>query len=173
MRRGLAAGNWKMNGTAASLAEIEALKTAHTDPKVDILICPPATLVARLAAVAGGKIATGGQDCHAAASGAHTGDIAADMLVDAGAPAVIVGHSERRADHHESDEMVRAKAEAGIGAGLMAVICCGESLAQREGGETLAVIGAQIAGSVPDSATGANTRPSTRSPRCTISFAPA
>ena len=157
MRRGLAAGNWKMNGTGASLVEIEALKAAHGAPAVDVLICPPATLVARLAAAAAGSaIATGGQDCHANASGAHTGDIAADMLVDAGASHVIVGHSERRADHGESDADVRAKAEAALAAGLVAVICLGESLEQREGGETLEVIGAQLAGSLPDGLTGAS-----------------
>ncbi len=157
MRRGLAAGNWKMNGTAESLAEIEALNAAHAEAGVDILICPPATLVARLAAVAGESIAVGGQDCHMAAKGAHTGDIAAGMLVDAGASHVIVGHSERRADHGESDADIRAKTEAAHGAGLVAVVCCGESLEQREAGETLGVIGAQLAGSLPDAVTGADT----------------
>ena len=156
MRRGLAAGNWKMNGTGASLGEIDALKAAHPAPKVDILVCPPATLVARMAAVAAGTpVAVGGEDCHAAENGAHTGDISAAMLVDAGATAVIVGHSERRADHHETDAMVRAKAEAALGVGLTAVICLGESLEQREAGETLDVIGAQLAGSLPDGLTGA------------------
>ncbi len=157
MRRGLAAGNWKMNGTAESLAEIEALNAAHAEAGVDILICPPATLVARLAAVAGASIAVGGQDCHMAAKGAHTGDISAGMLVDAGASHVIVGHSERRADHGESDADIRAKTEAAHGAGLVAVVCCGESLEQREAGETLGVIGAQLAGSLPDAVTGADT----------------
>jgi len=158
MRRKLAAGNWKMNGTSASLAEVEALKAAHPTPAVDILLCPPATLIDRFAAVTkGSAIATGGQDCHAKVSGAHTGDISAEMLVDAGATAVIVGHSERRADHGETDAMVAAKAEAAHGAGLLAVICLGESLEQREAGETLAIIGAQLAGSVPEGATGANT----------------
>ncbi len=157
MRRGLAAGNWKMNGTGASLAEIEALTAAHPDPSVDILICPPATLLARMSdAVAGGPVATGGQDCHAAVSGAHTGDISAEMLRDAGASHVIVGHSERRADHHEADADVRAKAEAAMRAGLVAVICLGESLTEREAGRTLDVIGAQLAGSLPDGLTGAN-----------------
>jgi hypothetical protein len=100
----LAAGNWKMNGTGASLGEIEALKAAHGDPAVDVLICPPATLVARMAAAAeGAAVAVGGQDCHAAETGAHTGDISAGMLADAGATAVIVGHSERREDHGETD----------------------------------------------------------------------
>ncbi|GKY87584.1 triosephosphate isomerase [Sinisalibacter aestuarii] len=146
-----------MNGTSASLGEIEALKAAHTAPKVDILICPPATLLNRLSvAAAGSAIATGGEDCHAAENGAHTGDISAEMLVDAGASHVIVGHSERRADHHESDADVRAKAGAALRAGLTAVICLGESLDQREGGETLDVIGSQLAGSLPDGLTGAN-----------------
>ena len=157
MRRGLAAGNWKMNGTGASLGEIAALKTAHTDPKVDILICPPATLLDRLSAAAkGSAIATGGEDCHAAEKGAHTGDVSAEMLADAGATHVIVGHSERRADHHESDADVRAKALAAHRAGLTAVICLGESLDQREGGQTLDVIATQLAGSLPDGLTGAN-----------------
>ena len=157
MRRGLAAGNWKMNGTGASLGEIEALKAAHGDPKVDVLICPPATLVARMAAAAAGSaVAVGGQDCHAAEKGAHTGDISVGMLVDAGATAVIVGHSERREDHGESDAHVRAKAEAALAGGLTAVICLGESLVEREGGLTLDIVGAQLAGSLPDGLTGAN-----------------
>jgi len=158
MRRGLAAGNWKMNGTGASLGEIEALKTAHGDPKVDVLICPPATLVERMAAAAAGSaIAVGGQDCHAAESGAHTGDISAAMLTDAGASHVIVGHSERRADHGETDADVRAKAEAARAGGLVAVICIGESLEEREAGRTLDVIGSQLGGSLPDGLTGAGT----------------
>jgi len=157
MRRGLAAGNWKMNGTAASLGEVEALKTAHTAPGVDILICPPATLLDRLSAVAkGSAIATGAQDCHAAESGAHTGDISTAMIADAGGSHVILGHSERRADHHESDAQVHAKAEAALAGGLVAVICLGESLEQRESGQTLEVIGTQLAGSLPDGLTGAN-----------------
>ena len=157
MRRGLAAGNWKMNGTAASLGEVEALKTAHTAPGVDILICPPATLLDRLSAVAkGSAIATGAQDCHAAEAGAHTGDISTAMIADAGGSHVILGHSERRADHHESDAQVHAKAEAALAGGLVAVICLGESLEQRESGQTLEVIGTQLAGSLPDGLTGAN-----------------
>jgi triosephosphate isomerase len=157
MRRGLAAGNWKMNGMAASLGEIEALKAAHGAPKVDILICPPATLLDRLSALAAGSaIATGGEDCHAAESGAHTGDVSAEMLADAGAAYVIVGHSERRADHHETDADVRAKTEAAHRAGLTAVICLGESLEEREAGQTLDVIGTQLAGSLPDGLTGTN-----------------
>ena len=140
-----------MNGLGASLSEVALLAEAHPAPGCDILLCPPATLLERMsAATKGSAIATGGQDCHAAASGAHTGDIAANMLVDAGASHVIVGHSERRADHGETSAEVRAKAEAALAAGLCAVVCIGETLAQREAGETLAVIGDQLAHSVPD-----------------------
>ena len=156
MRRKLAAGNWKMNGTRASLAEVAALIAAHPNPDCEVLLCPPATLIAPMVASVGtAPYHVGGQDCHAAISGAHTGDIAAAMLADAGASHVIVGHSERRADHFESDAQVRAKALAAQAAGLMAVICVGETEAQRDAGQTLAVIGAQLAGSVPDGATGA------------------
>ena len=157
MRRKLAAGNWKMNGTKASLAEVAALIAAHPDPKSEVLLCPPATLVAAMVAAAAGKIAVGGQDCHMKAAGAHTGDIAAEMLAYCGASHVILGHSERRADHGESSEMVAAKATAARAAGLVAVICVGETEAQRDAGETLALVGAQLAGSVPDGATAANT----------------
>ena len=155
MKRKLAAGNWKMNGTGADLAELARLVTAHPDPACEILICPPATLVHRAAGLSqGGALKIGGQDCHAAQSGAHTGDISADMLRDAGASHVITGHSERRQDHGESDAAVRAKSEAAIAAGLVAVICVGESLEQREAGETLALIGSQLDGSIPDGITG-------------------
>ncbi|MCG6904040.1 MAG: triose-phosphate isomerase [Rhodobacter sp.] len=151
-RRKLAAGNWKMNGLGADLAEIDALAAAHAGAACDILICPPATLLSRMAERAGTTVALGGQDCHAKAAGAHTGDISAAMLAEAGARYVIVGHSERRADHGESDADVCAKASAAIAAGLHAVVCVGETLEQREAGETLSVIGAQLAGSVPDGA---------------------
>lgn len=155
--RKLAAGNWKMNGTLAALAEIDAL-LAGEEPECDVLICPPATLIHPMVArVAGGGIAVGGQDCHANAAGAHTGDIAAAQLADAGATHVIVGHSERRADHGESDATVAAKAAAAHAAGLTAVICVGETEAQRDAGTTLDVIAAQLAGSVPDGATARNT----------------
>jgi len=155
--RKLAAGNWKMNGTTAALAEVSALLAAHPAPACEMLLCPPATLIAQMAAAARGSVLrVGGQDCHARAAGAHTGDISAPMLVDAGASHVILGHSERRADHFESDAMVRAKAEAALTAGLVAVICVGESEAQHDDGQTLAVIGAQLAGSVPDAASVAN-----------------
>ena len=158
MRRKLAAGNWKMNGTSADLAEVTALIAAHPAPGIDVLLCPPATLIARMQAAKGSHgIAIGGQDCHANGKGAHTGDISATMLADAGASHVILGHSERRADHGESDAQVLAKSNAAHAAGLIAVICIGETLAQREGGTTLDIIGTQLAGSLPDSATGSNT----------------
>ncbi|KUP92252.1 triose-phosphate isomerase [Tritonibacter horizontis] len=156
MARKLAAGNWKMNGTGGNLTELQALAGQDLPNSVDILICPPATLLSRAAALAGG-IAIGGQDCHAVASGAHTGDISADMLRDAGATYVILGHSERRTDHGETSETVRAKAEAAIAAGLCAVICIGETLEERETGQTLSVVERQLAGSLPDVTTAANT----------------
>ena len=155
MRKKLAAGNWKMNGTTASLAEVDALLASHVNPKCEILLCPPATLVAAMAARVGdGALHTGGQDCHADASGAHTGDISADMLVDAGASHVLVGHSERRQDHAESDADVCNKAKAAIAAGLVTVVCCGESDDQRVAGNTLDIIAGQLAGSIPDDVTG-------------------
>ncbi len=156
MRRKLAAGNWKMNGTRADLAEIAALAEAHPEPGCEVLICPPATLIDRARAVAGPSVALGGQDCHAAGSGAHTGDISAVMLLDAGAHYVILGHSERREDHGESSDMVRDKARAAMEAGLRAIVCIGESLAQREAQNTLDIIAGQLSHSIPDSATGEN-----------------
>ncbi|MCF1708431.1 triose-phosphate isomerase [Tabrizicola sp. J26] len=155
--RKLAAGNWKMNGLTAQLPEVTALIAAHPSPSCDVLLCPPSTLVAAMASTAAGRIAVGGQDCHPKASGAHTGDISAAMLKDAGASYVILGHSERRADHGEGDALVRAKAEAAWVAGLIAIICVGETEAERDAGKTLAVIGTQLAGSVPDGASSANT----------------
>ncbi|SIS71165.1 triosephosphate isomerase [Roseivivax lentus] len=151
MTRKIAAGNWKMNGTGASLAELETL-AARTPGTAEMVICPPATLISRAVDKAG-PVAIGGQDCHAAASGAHTGDVSAEMLRDAGATYVITGHSERRADHGESDADVAAKTRAGWEAGLTVILCVGESLAEREAGRTLDVVGAQLAGSVPDGAT--------------------
>ncbi len=157
MRRKLAAGNWKMNGTTAALSELGALARAFPSPTVDVLICPPATLLHRAAqTVQETGITVGGQDCHAATSGAHTGDISADMLGDAGASAVILGHSERREDHDEQNEDVRAKARAAMDAGLKAIICVGESLEQREAANTLDIIGGQMSGSIPDQSTGEN-----------------
>jgi triosephosphate isomerase len=158
MRRRLAAGNWKMNGTRASLGEVTALSASGCPASVDVLICPPATLLGEVArAVVGSGIAAGGQDCHSAASGAHTGDISAAMLADAGATAVILGHSERRTDHGETDALVRAKADAARAAGLVRVICLGETLAERDEDRTLDVVGHQLDRSVPDGATAADT----------------
>jgi triosephosphate isomerase len=152
----LAAGNWKMNGTVAALAEVSALVAAHPAPACEMLLCPPATLITAMAALAkGSALAVGGQDCHAKESGAHTGDISAAMLKEAGASYVILGHSERRADHGETDVQVLAKAQAAIAAGLVAVVCIGETEAQRDAGDTLTVIGAQLDGSVPADATAA------------------
>ncbi|WP_108882956.1 triose-phosphate isomerase [Anderseniella sp. Alg231-50] len=156
----LAAGNWKMNGLKASVSEINALKDSldGAAPACDVMICPPATLVLPLAdAAAGSAVQIGAQDCHTAVSGAHTGDISAAMLKDAGAAAVIVGHSERRADHGETSELVKTKAEAAIAAGLTAIVCLGETLAEREAGDTLSVVHAQLNGSLPGGATGATT----------------
>lgn len=156
MRRKLAAGNWKMNGLQDNLAELDALVQGFGAANCDILICPPATLIHRAASVSGDGIAIGGQDCHMAETGAHTGDISAQMLKDAGASYVILGHSERREDHDESDHDVRLKAKAAIKAGLKVVICCGESLEEREANNTLDIIGGQLAGSIPDEVTGEN-----------------
>ena len=157
-RRKLAAGNWKMNGLAAQLSEIDALVAACPTPGCDVLICPPATLLAPMAQrAAGSVVAVGGQDCHASESGAHTGDVSAAMLRDAGAAYVILGHSERRADHGESDETVRAKTQAAWAAGLVAIVCVGETESQRDAGEALSVVAGQLAGSLPEGATAANT----------------
>jgi triosephosphate isomerase len=153
-RRKLVAGNWKMNGLKASLSEVRAMVDGAAGlPGVDLAICPPATLVSAVSgALAGSRIGLGGQDCHAEVSGAYTGDTSAEMLADAGAGYVIVGHSERRAAHAETDAMVAAKARAAYRAGLVPIICVGESLQQRDANETLAVITRQLAGSVPDTA---------------------
>ncbi len=146
----LAAGNWKMNGLDASLEELDALVAAHGSAGCDVLICPPATLISRaVERVAATEIRIGGQDCHMAASGAHTGDISAQMLADAGASYVILGHSERRADHGERNEDVSAKAVAAASTGLTPIICVGETLDEREAGQTLDVVGSQLKGSVP------------------------
>jgi triosephosphate isomerase len=156
LRRPLIAGNWKMNGLMASLAELDRIVAGApaVTPKTDLLVCPPATLIAACAArVAASPVAIGGQDCHAEAAGAFTGDISAEMLKDAGARAVIVGHSERRTLHKESDADVRAKALAAWRAGLTAVVCVGESRDERQAGKALDVVGGQIAGSLPDAVT--------------------
>jgi triosephosphate isomerase (TIM) len=154
--RPLIAGNWKMNGLKASLAEFEAMLAGAPQlaAKADLLVCPPATLIATLAEKARGSktLSIGGQDCHPKASGAHTGDISAEMLADAGATAVIVGHSERRADHGETDELVRQKAEAAWRAGLTAIVCIGETRHHRDSGKTLDICGGQLTGSLPDGA---------------------
>lgn len=153
----LVAGNWKMNGVSANLAEVQALDRAIAQRGVggpDVIICPPATLIAAFAgALRGGRVAIGGQDCHPKPSGAHTGDIAAEMLRDAGATSVIVGHSERRTDHGETNALVRAKAEAALRAGLTAIVCIGETADERKSGATLAVVTGQLEASLPKGAT--------------------
>ena len=156
----LVAGNWKMNGTTAALKEARLLAGMLKDVrlKCEVMICPPATLITSIKSVVkGAKIRLGGQDCHWHAHGAHTGDISAEMLKDAGCSAVIVGHSERRADHGETDETVRLKAEAAYRAGLTAIICIGEPLEERKGGRTLEVIARQLKGSLPMNAVPTNT----------------
>ncbi|WP_290817168.1 triose-phosphate isomerase [Aquidulcibacter sp.] len=150
----LLVGNWKMNGLKASLAEaslIAASAAAAKSHAIQLAICPPATLLASLSeAVAGTGLLTGAQDCHEKVSGAHTGDISAAMIQDAGGHFVIVGHSERRADHHETSAVVRAKAQAGLDAGLVPIICVGETRAEREAGQAEAIVLGQVDGSVPD-----------------------
>ncbi len=158
MRRKLAAGNWKMNGLTDALDQVKALTDAFPDPDVDVLLCPPATLIAQMAWARGAHpLQIGGQDCHAQTSGAHTGDISAPMLKDAGASHVIVGHSERRADHGETDATVADKAAAAQAAGLIAIICVGETLAQRDAGDAVAVVTDQLRGSLPAGSTAGNT----------------
>jgi triosephosphate isomerase (TIM) len=154
--RPLIAGNWKMNGLRSSMAEFEAMLAGASKvaAKADLLVCPPATLIAAFAAkLAGSKgLMIGGQDCHPKPSGAHTGDISAEMLADAGASAVIVGHSERRADHGEGDSLVRHKAEAAWRAGLTAIVCVGETQSHRDAGQTLDICRGQLQGSLPEGA---------------------
>jgi triosephosphate isomerase len=149
--RPLIAGNWKMHGTLRDAAALAGAVRAGAPAGVDLLVCPAFPhLQAVAAALPGQGVAVGAQDCHAAAKGAHTGDVAAAMLRDVGATYVILGHSERRADHGEADAMVRAKAAAAIAAGLTPIICVGETLAEREAGEAEAVVARQVAGSLPD-----------------------
>jgi triosephosphate isomerase (TIM) len=158
--RPLVAGNWKMNGTTGSLGEVERLvdMLAGSQAACDVMICPPATLIAPMARlVASSSVRLGGQDCHSQPKGAHTGDISAEMLHDAGCSAVIVGHSERRADHGESDATVRGKGAAAHRAGLTAIICIGETLEEREAGRTLDIVTGQLDGSLPDSVAPGNT----------------
>jgi triosephosphate isomerase len=153
--RPLIAGNWKMHGMAQQLGEIEAVATAAktTPPPADILICLPATLITRAVQTAAARMSIGGEDCSTEISGAFTGDLSAEMLKDAGASAVIVGHSERRQHHGETDAIVAAKAEAARRAGLLAIICIGETNTQRLAGKALSVCAAQIACSVPEGMT--------------------
>jgi triosephosphate isomerase len=153
-KRKLVAGNWKMNGLSASVAEVVAIiEGAKTVPGVDLAVCPPATLAGAAAAfLNGSSVALGGQDCHPEKSGAFTGDVSAEMWADLGARYVIVGHSERRAMHGETDATVAAKAKAVIRAGLTPIICLGESLTERDAGQTVAVVASQLAGSVPEEA---------------------
>lgn len=154
----LAAGNWKMNGLRADLDEARALAASFPKPSCGILLCPPATLIGAMAeALSGSSIMVGGQDCHPDTSGAHTGDISAQMLVDSGARQVILGHSERRADHGETSALVATKAAAAHGAGLVSIICIGETEAERDAGRTLDVVLVQLADSLPNGASSANT----------------
>lgn len=150
----LIAGNWKMNGTSAALDELRALAEALDEgapSAAEILVCPPATLLFRAAQVLDSTgIALGGQDCHPAAEGAHTGDISAEMIADAGGRYVIVGHSERRADHGESDALIAAKVAAARRAGLVPVVCVGETGDERDAGRAMDVVAGQLAGSIPD-----------------------
>ena len=157
MRRKMAAGNWKMNGLSAQLVELDNLGASHAAATSDIVICPPTTLIApAVGRTENSPISIGGQDCHSAIKGAHTGDISAPMLADAGAAYVITGHSERRQDHHEGNDAIRAKTQSAWAAGLTAILCVGESKDQRDAAETLDVIAEQLAGSVPDDATADN-----------------
>jgi triosephosphate isomerase len=159
--RPLVAGNWKMNGLSTTLGELETLRERLAQdpvPAADIMVCPPATLLARASdVVAGSDIVLGAQDCHPQSVGPHTGDISAEMLADAGARAVIVGHSERRSDHGETNALVKAKAEAAHRAALTAIICIGETEQERRDGETLEIVGHQLEGSLPKGASAANT----------------
>jgi len=154
--RKLAAGNWKMNGTRASLSEVKAINAELDDTDPAVVICPPVSLLIPACDI-GGKIGIGAQDCHMVSSGAHTGDISANQIADTGATYVIIGHSERRTDHGETSDMIKAKAQAALKAGLIAIVCIGETLAEREAGETLNVLGQQMSGSIPDVATSQNT----------------
>ena len=157
--RPLIAGNWKMNGRRSDgIALAKAIVAEAGSLGAELLVCPPATLIAPVGeAVKGTAVALGGQDCHPAPSGAHTGDISAPMLVDLGCRYVIVGHSERRAEHGESDALVKAKAEAALAAGLSPIVCLGETEAERDLGEALAVVTRQLLGSLPAGASGART----------------
>ena len=158
--RPLVAGNWKMNGVRAMLGELAATRAGVERGEAgvaEVVVCPPATLIApAVAALAGSGVGIGGQDCHEKPSGPCTGDISAEMLKDAGCSYVIVGHSERRADHSESDATVKAKAAAALRAGLTAIVCVGETRAERDAGEALTVVSGQVRGSLPEGATPEN-----------------
>lgn len=157
--RPLVAGNWKMNGTRESLTELKAIAEGvqPLDDIIDTLICPPATLLyVATSLVTDSALNIGAQDCHPEASGAHTGDISAEMIADCFGTFAIVGHSERRTNHGETDALVCAKAQAAVAAGLVAIVCIGETEAERKGGKTLDVLRGQLAGSVPDDATSEN-----------------
>lgn len=155
----LIAGNWKMNGVVGSLDEIRALRKdlQISRPRAEVLLCPPVTLIAKAVEVAGDVFSIGAQDCHADASGSFTGDISAEMLRDAGATAVIVGHSERRHFHNETSAQVAAKALAGWRAGLLTIVCIGETETERDAGLTLRTCTNQLEASIPDLATAENT----------------
>jgi triosephosphate isomerase len=158
--RPLVAGNWKMNGLKAAASELARMIQGAADlaGKADLMICPPATQLMNFVALArNSAIQIGAQDCHAEKSGAFTGDVSAEMIADTGAVAVIVGHSERRTLHHETDAQIRAKVQAVWRAGLRAIVCIGEAKDERDKNQTLAVIGRQLQESLPDSATAANT----------------
>ncbi|MEO0959985.1 MAG: triose-phosphate isomerase [Pseudomonadota bacterium] len=156
-RRMLAAGNWKMNGLNAQLPELLSIIEANPSPSAEILVCPPATLIAAMAELTRDfPIEIGAQDCHSAMSGAHTGDLSAEMLRDAGATYVILGHSERRADHGETNEVVFAKTEAAWRAGLTAIVCVGETEVQRDAGNALDIVSEQLSASIPDGASDEN-----------------
>ena len=158
-RRPLVAGNWKMHGSAASAAELDKIIAGAglLPDNLDVMVCPPAIFIPGFAARARGtRVAIGAQDCHAEKSGAFTGDIAAEMMAEAGAGAIIVGHSERRTYHLETDAQVRAKAVAAWRAGVTAIVCVGETKDERQGGRALEVVGRQLDGSIPDGAGAAN-----------------
>lgn len=156
----IVAGNWKMNGLKQSFEQIDAVSSflsSKAKPDCRVLICPPFTLLHQFSSLISDDLAIGAQDCHFNVSGAHTGDISAEMIADTGATFVIVGHSERRADHGESNNLISSKASAAHSAGLIAIICIGETEAERDAGDTLSIVISQLKGSVPDSANAHNT----------------
>ncbi|PWL17831.1 triose-phosphate isomerase [Falsochrobactrum shanghaiense] len=159
--RPLVAGNWKMNGTGESLTELRAIAAGLSSDlgrKLDAVICVPATLLSRAAETLESEaVALGGQDCHQKSSGAHTGEISAPMLKEAGASHVILGHSERRTDHFETNALICSKTEAAWAAGLVAIVCVGETADERKAERTLEVIGAQLAASLPEGVNAENT----------------